>query len=366
MTIQRVAYLDGWRGLAILFVLLDHFEDFKRLDLGAFGVELFFVLSGRLMAELLVVQNTPWRMFLWRRFSRIYPALLVFCTLMLIISHTGIYPAYAPRISFDEFLAAILFVMNYAAPWLPGVVTIDHIWSLCVEEHSYLLLTLIVIVARRASDRRDAPDAMGSGPRAPSPVTMSDHTARHIWIAAGCLGGVMMASGIVQAHLTGQNEHELFWRTDVRAASVLIAFALYLFLRPLARLQRAAPLAPWIATSAFLTALIVSDALFPVWVRYSLGTLALALSVNTIDFAAPAVLSVLRARWLTLLGMLSYSLYLWQQPFYKFSQVTGIGIGLAGTAFAAMASYFLIEKPCRSYLNRLWMRRDAIAGVNPP
>jgi peptidoglycan/LPS O-acetylase OafA/YrhL len=51
----RLSYLDGWRGLAIICVLAGHFLFIKSFNLGPFGVELFFVLSGRLMADILFV-----------------------------------------------------------------------------------------------------------------------------------------------------------------------------------------------------------------------------------------------------------------------------------------------------------------------
>jgi len=76
-----ISALDGWRGLAILGVLFDHFVTKSGINLGRFGVELFFVLSGRLMAEILFVQKMPLDFFL-RRFSRVYPALFVFVLAM--------------------------------------------------------------------------------------------------------------------------------------------------------------------------------------------------------------------------------------------------------------------------------------------
>ena len=54
---ERITYLDGWRGLAIIMVLLGHFFSIRLFSLAPFGVEFFFVLSGRLMAEILFVEN---------------------------------------------------------------------------------------------------------------------------------------------------------------------------------------------------------------------------------------------------------------------------------------------------------------------
>lgn len=345
---QRVAYLDGWRGLAILFVLVDHFARIPGFKLGSFGVELFFVLSGRLMAELLVVQDTPWRTFLWRRFSRIYPALLVLCTAMLIFSHSSLYPAYAPKVSAGEYGAALLFAMNYAARFRDHVIILDHTWSLCVEEHSYLLLVLLVLAVSRF--RRGEPH--GGESRA--------QVARQVGLAAGLIGVAMILSGIVQAQFFDPNATGLYWRTDVRAGSVLMSFALYLALRPLQMRQQGAGLPSWLPTATFLIALSLQSELFPVWITFSLGTLALAVCVNTIDFASEPVRSALSARWITSVGMISYSLYLWQQPFFKFSDVLSAPVSLAGSFAVAAISYVLIEKPSRAFLNRLWTRRKTI------
>lgn len=338
---HRVAYLDGWRGLAILLVLADHFTHISGFKFGGFGVELFFVLSGRLMAELLVVQATPWRTFLWRRFSRIYPALLVLCTAMLIFSHSSLYPAYAPKVSAGEYGAALLFAMNYAAPFRDHVIILDHTWSLCVEEHSYLLLVLVVFAVSRF--RRSEPHGGES----------REEVAKHVAFAAASISAAMILSGIVQAQFFDPDTTDLYWRTDVRAGSVLISFALYLALRPLQRRQQSKDLPAWLPSAAFLVALCLQSELCPAWITYSMGTLALAVCVNTIDFASQPVRSALSARWITSVGMISYSLYLWQQPFFKFSNALSTPVGLAGSFAMAATSYFLIEKPSRSFLNRL-------------
>ncbi|MBB6484382.1 acyltransferase family protein [Rhizobium lusitanum] len=65
----HIPALDGWRGLAILIVLTGHFGgDTVLPGLASAGVDLFFVLSGRLMAEILFVRKIPLRLFFFRRF----------------------------------------------------------------------------------------------------------------------------------------------------------------------------------------------------------------------------------------------------------------------------------------------------------
>src|SRR5262245_65289113 len=72
---ERLTLLDGWRGTAVIFVLLGHFLPVPLFNAGRFGVELFFVLSGRLMGELLFIRRESLPRFYWRRFTRIAPAL---------------------------------------------------------------------------------------------------------------------------------------------------------------------------------------------------------------------------------------------------------------------------------------------------
>jgi peptidoglycan/LPS O-acetylase OafA/YrhL len=145
-----VAYLDGWRGLAILGVLFAHFFTSAGLNAGRLGVELFFVLSGRLMAEILFVRNMSVRKFIPRRFSRVYPALLIFVSTLLVASSwlgvLGISPLSAA--------ASLTFTYNYYSIYIDRNPFLDHIWSLCIEEHMYFALAIISIIVRKTNGMR--------------------------------------------------------------------------------------------------------------------------------------------------------------------------------------------------------------------
>ncbi|MES0128269.1 acyltransferase [Mesorhizobium sp. M0029] len=136
----RLAYLDGWRGLSIALVLIGHFFPVPGINLGVLGVEFFFVLSGRLMGEILFIERFPLKKFFKRRFSRIYPALLVFVTSAMIgLSSTFI------AFKWKAALTALTFTYNYAGILITRAGALDHIWSLCVEEHAYIILALISV-----------------------------------------------------------------------------------------------------------------------------------------------------------------------------------------------------------------------------
>ena len=73
---SHVPYLDGWRGICILLVLIG--RDSRGLEpLGNVGVEFFFALSGCLMAEILIFKRQNVGLFLRRRIARIFPAVAV-------------------------------------------------------------------------------------------------------------------------------------------------------------------------------------------------------------------------------------------------------------------------------------------------
>lgn len=143
---RRIGILDGWRGISILAVLIGHFFEGKipNIGLASWGVELFFVLSGRLMADILFVRQAPLLEFYRRRLSRIVPALAVFLVIVWFFTLNT-------SIQFKPIAAitSIIFVFNYAYVFVGHhVLAIDHTWSLCVEEHTYILLGLLALAAR--------------------------------------------------------------------------------------------------------------------------------------------------------------------------------------------------------------------------
>jgi peptidoglycan/LPS O-acetylase OafA/YrhL len=143
-TRRHLAFLDGWRGLAILLVLVGHFWlDAIVPGVSVLGVTLFFVLSGRLMAEILFEQNVPLPSFFARRLSRVYPGLLFF-----VLAVTLIFAGTGYRHGIVAVVSALTFTLNYAMIYGHPAALIDHLWSLCVEEHGYVLLALLALLMR--------------------------------------------------------------------------------------------------------------------------------------------------------------------------------------------------------------------------
>lgn len=319
----RLLYLDGWRGVSIALVLIGHFFPVPGINIGLLGVEFFFVLSGRLMAEILFVEQYPLKKFFKRRFSRIYPALLVY-VLVTMVALSGTFIAF----KWKAALAALTFTFNYVGIFVNRAGALDHIWSLCIEEHAYVILAMLSLFF------------VANG--------------RYLIALLAALSLAAMMNGAVSRWGLDQSYETVYWRTDVHIASILVSVLLCLL--------KARGQYPDILKGRFVSAAAATGAVIlfldavPMPLHYILGTSLLAIAVNSLDFSAKPVVGILSSRPIVLLGLWSYSLYLWQQPFYKFvyDQDSAPLPMLAASFGCAICSYYLVEKPSREWLNRNW------------
>ncbi len=333
MPADHSALLDNWRGWAILLVMAGHFSHLPAVDAGRVGVELFFVLSGRLMADLLFKKRTPIPTFFYRRFTRVLPLSLLFVVTAWIIFPPG--PLFLPD---KAALASAGMVVNYTQLLGISAPITDHFWSLCVEEHSYLALALVALLMRHVG--RDK----GS------------------WPAVICLvlAGLMMLNG-VRLWVATHNYYMTYWRSDVRAASIFLSVGLrVLHLNGrLAFLRRA-----WVPLVAFALGIALNWHHVPEPLKYSLGTFGIAIAVNTLEAAPAAARRFLSSSVVGWVGTISYSLYIWQQPFFYSIDKYG-ALPMAAFAFAvATLSFYLDENPIRLELNRR-LRRTSEPRLAP-
>lgn len=147
--------LDGVRAIAFLMVFLLHTDYFY---FGWVGVQLFFVLSGFLITDILLRMKERFgakdffKKFYGRRFLRIFP--LYYLYLLIIFIVTVIVIRYGYRVAYMERTQehlpyALAYVYNFfnassaydGETWLIG-----HLWSLSVEEQFYLVWPLLVFL----------------------------------------------------------------------------------------------------------------------------------------------------------------------------------------------------------------------------
>lgn len=149
------------RAVAVLTVMLYHFPNVfpprsvaqlllrKVAWVGWAGVDLFLVLSGFLIANLLFEEyrvggKIDLLRFWTRRAFKIYPGFY----LLVVLWVTGVFAPESP-VTLQTTLGEAFFLQNY----LPHFWT--HTWSLALEEHFYLLIGLLFVGGlRRACVRR--------------------------------------------------------------------------------------------------------------------------------------------------------------------------------------------------------------------
>ncbi len=297
---RRPAF-DGLRGIAIALVLAYHTwgATFRG---GNIGVDLFFVLSGFLITVLLIEEHqTHGRIdlsaFYARRARRLLPAL----ALMLLV----VAAVFVAQRRLDE-IAQLGFVVSYtsnyawAAHQLPTPVV--HTWSLAIEGQFYLVWPFVLILLLRVRSRG---------------VAVAAVTAMVVAVLVSRLAG----NGPAQSDLPTQV------RVDALLVGCLLAFLFVWF--GAARLQ-------WWLPALLAAPLLVGDVFEGRDLRgYGLTVVALLCAVVIAAALTSAPLAgALAWRPLVYLGLISYSLYLWQVPVV--AVVNGVP-ALRGLPFAVRA-----------------------------
>jgi peptidoglycan/LPS O-acetylase OafA/YrhL len=321
--------LDGWRAIAIVSVIFYHSPPVRMSLLGKFqsigdrGVQLFFAISGllicsRLLEEQRIFGNISLRGFYARRLFRIQPAAIFYLFVIVLLTTLGII-----HTSLMPTLSALLCFRNYyaLAGWrsLPDDLYTAHFWSLGVEEHFYLLLPALLIIAKK-----------------------------RIIPTLAILSGVFLVWSPIARHIYGpQMPH---WRTDVSLQNLLFpALLAVLLTKPEIR--------AW-ATKISSHNLLIAGTLIVIGLSQNLAKEAA--SNTTICLGLPLLIistvlhpegwlgRLLESRLFVFLGRISYSLYLWQQLFFvrePHSLPQSTPLNLLLVLACATASYYLIEKP---------------------
>lgn len=320
---KHIPYLDGWRGLAILLVMQSHFGLGGG---GRLGVALFFALSGYLMGELLFVKNVALPGFFKRRFSRVVPTFWLYVAVAFILA-TWL-GTRRTEVSGTELVSALLFLRTY----FPADVSIwaerwpiGHFWSLNVEEHSYLFLAALALLARRAAGRQ---------------VLLLVATTV-LCLLLNCWYTLHPPAGA----------SPWFARSECAALGLVAAATLRVV-----RHRTGAP-AGWVGAWVTPATLVLAAVCFT-WPAYpilqiTLGPLLLAVSINFLDCAPAPLHRALSLRPLRWFGICSFSMYIWQQLFYDAYLHGELQRQVAGVlaVIVATAAFYLYEDPVRRRLN---------------
>ena len=347
----RIPGLDGLRAVSILAVLFAHLlgtrgflidgPPYTTFKFGTLGVTVFFVISGYLITNLLLREcretgTISLLNFYIRRAVRIFPAYYAFLLLMVLADRCGLF-----EMGPSDFLAAFTYTMNYRAEhsWLVG-----HTWSLAVEEQFYLLwpLTLLLCGVRRAV-------LLAAGVVALAPLVRV---------------AIFYAGGPAYEPLIG---HSFETTADAIAIGCVLAVVQRrLWVQPLYRRFMHSRLFPLVPLTALAMSGVMGHPLLNYLITNSIMIVAIALTVDwCVTFPEGRIGRILNSVPMVYLGGLSYSLYLWQQPFLQRTSASPLcrfPLNIILAIVAALLSYYCIERPGLRLRRHLEQRREQRAA----
>jgi peptidoglycan/LPS O-acetylase OafA/YrhL len=331
--------LDGLRAVAVLFVLCAHYR-IPGFVGGGYGVDIFFVLSGFLITQVLIKDLEKERTllpFYWRRFLRLAPALAWLCLALALFSL--FFKNWADfETARQDILSSVFYVANWTRAFsLGSPLYLGNCWSLAIEEQFYLLWPLFFLIFGRKNN------------------------IKHL--IAGAFSLLLVSiSWAVLATFNQYSSARIYNGFDTHSSGLLIGCCLALILKTrrgeafLKAGGRFWPLS--IIVFAFLVGFRATWSIFS-------SLLAVGAAVLLILAACYSPRSLagrfLELRPVIAVGKISYSLYLWHYPIFLAMYLHGapwtlnVGIGIPLSFLAAAFSYWFIEQPILRLRATTWM-----------
>ncbi len=330
-------HIDGLRAIAILSVLLYH-VGLTPFSGGFVGVDVFFVISGYLITEILTRDIANGRFsilaFYDRRIRRIFPALF---TVLIAIATLAwfVYPDDLLKKLSEGIVATVLFASNILF-WLrfgyfnhnASGEPVIHTWSLAVEEQFYIVFPVLLFGLFRTFKRQN------------------------VAIVIAVLAAI---SFLLSAWCAYRYPRAAFYLTPFRAWELLLGALAALQFFPPFRHPVALRVQGWIGLGLIAWAVTQFT---PLMVFPGVNALVPCLGALLLIRAEPQTSStgrLLSTKPFVFLGLISYSLYLWHWPLLVFAKALNIGdLSTAQTAAVLALSIVLatltwryIENPAR-------------------
>ena len=332
------AEIDGLRALAVVPVILFH-AGFEWFGGGFVGVDVFFVISGYLIGNIVFVEMMDGKFslvnFYERRARRILPALFLVMSVCVPFGWMWLNPTDLKDFG-QSLLAVVTFSSNILFWWESGYFgaaqelrPLLHTWSLAVEEQYYIFFPLFLILTWRLGTK---------------------------WIV-GLLSLIFMLSLGISEWGASHKPMAAFYFLPGRVWELLMGFfvAIYLQYKPRPKANSISQIFGIFGLGMILYSIVFFDehTLFP-------GFHALVPTIGTgliILFAVPKTLihRVLSIKLAVGIGLISYGAYLWHQPLLAFARHRFLGevsasllISLCVASFLiAWLTWYFVEKPFR-------------------
>lgn len=153
---RRIFIIDVLRLIAVSLVVLFHFFPDK-FYFGFIGVDIFFVISGYVIALSIQKSDVNGYVFFKKRFFRLFPVLFIVCIVVLMVFAFN-YDDSLLKTLFTSFITSLGSLSNIYYGQVSGYFDLVseinpflHTWSLSIEWQFYLLLSILLFLTKNAN-----------------------------------------------------------------------------------------------------------------------------------------------------------------------------------------------------------------------
>ncbi|MFZ6690048.1 acyltransferase family protein [Undibacterium sp. SXout11W] len=335
--------VDGLRAIAILPVILFHAGS-KIFSGGFVGVDIFFVISGYLITNIILAEKVEGKFsllrFYERRARRIIPTL--FCVLFVTLPFAWFWMLPDQLKEFSESLIAVSAFSSNILFWKQSgyfdasseLKPLLHTWSLAVEEQYYVLFPLLLSIFLKLSNSL---------------------TALRAFFVLLFISSFYFSQAILVTHAS-----EAFYLLPSRAWELLLGALIPLVFSDSCKKNITLVKAEFLAAfglTCILTSIFFYDGKTPFPGFYALLPTMGAFLILMYADARTYVGKLLSHKLISGIGLISYSAYLWHQPILAFYKIKTSQIELSNSIqvlyfviviLLSIFSYIYIETPFRS------------------
>jgi peptidoglycan/LPS O-acetylase OafA/YrhL len=329
--------LNGLRGVSIIMVVLHHFilqyNGYYQnvLFIGYLGVDIFFVISGFLITTLCIKEKVKTntislKKFYIRRAFRILPVAYLYIATLLVLNYI-----FKLDIAYTSFIGAALFLMNLSVFWSAKFDwDLAHYWTLSTEEQFYILFP--ILLKKRLSVFTGVVIFVAAVvpllfylqylfPVLNIGIVSSAlrYFIKFQGIAIGCLFSILLCKGYLNSG-----------RYNVPVTLFCILFIAYFKFDPATSLK-----------SSFLN----------LFISVAIGFII----VNNVLYTNNWIANFLNFKPLAFVGVLSYSIYIWQQLFMSHNPkfpLSAFPVNMLCLSVVPVLVYFTFEKYFLKLRNR--------------
>jgi peptidoglycan/LPS O-acetylase OafA/YrhL len=340
---KYIPSLNGLRAVAIIVVIITHLQYTPNgphlsffltyIANGGFGVQIFFVISGFLITGLLLKEQVnkgsiSLGRFYTRRAIRIFPVFYLYIGFIIMLKLLSVI-----YLDGKQLVCAAFYLQDFAPASWKGL--LGHTWSLAVEEQFYLCWPLILVASPNKYYFAFLFVVLYNILLRPYFYL---HQSGNLFLLKGFLiyaPAILMGSVLYIAMFKN-------WLKNIHHILMHPFFGFSLVF----------------ATLTFIPRALLALSFFSIPFDYIVSSLFIALFIYYVIHCPQQniLFRLLNFRFLNLIGILSYSIYIWQQVFLVPSYIYTVypwwtiwPQNILYVLAAASLSYYFVEKPILKY-----------------